>query len=567
MENAPLVPESDDSSEETSDKKKSRKSKSLGWLAVEPKAAERKPEPPQDKPERPLLKLVETEPTLDKQIEKVAAETEAAPETEAPLEAVGEQETPVVERQLVEAARVSETEPAEPAVEQFRELIVEEGQDSETAFQTVMAELGAEAEVTDDEVEPEAVEAAAPEFGHFEDGEGTIDLNAEAVPAAQEEPEAPTPPPTGGTGGGASVPPTARTGGPGGRPPFGPGSGSPGGPAGFNSLPATPVAATANSAPRRVEYYDQANPATMALFGGIIGYLIGRRRGRIKTEKKLLPIQKKLEKQVGNLQWELQQKEAKIRRAAAEQIAPVVVAERPTPVVEAVKAAEQPVERRRAPEAHKLHGGPAAPEQIGHMLIAAEAAPVGLRAEKASAEPVPTLKAAAEKVDQSKPERIATERRVETMNRTELLNLSEKIVVEGSSLRQIYETHLLGERGLRRLVAEHLQGGDLKKALRREIVEREIDFERDPMMRDRAVSDGNATATSGGSVALKQMIEQAVGGVSSDNEEAAFHKAKADYEIQQQAVAHKQRRLVDISLTAAITLLVAAIIVLYLMRG
>ena len=57
-------------------------------------------------------------------------------------------------------------------------------------------------------------------------------------------------------------------------------------------------------------------------------------------------------------------------------------------------------------------------------------------------------------------------------------------MIDGSSLRQIYETRLVGERGLRRLVAEHLRGGDLKRAFRREITEREIDFERDPAMRD-----------------------------------------------------------------------------------
>lgn len=52
------------------------------------------------------------------------------------------------------------------------------------------------------------------------------------------------------------------------------------------------------------------------LAGGLLGYLLGRRRGRIKTEKKLLPVQKKLETQVSDLQEKLLLKEGAIRRIA-----------------------------------------------------------------------------------------------------------------------------------------------------------------------------------------------------------------------------------------------------------
>ena len=65
-----------------------------------------------------------------------------------------------------------------------------------------------------------------------------------------------------------------------------------------------------------------------------------------------------------------------------------------------------------------------------------------------------------------------------------LLELGADIEINGNSLRHAYESHLIGEGGLRRLVAEHLQGGDLPKALRREITEHEMDFERDPKLRD-----------------------------------------------------------------------------------
>src|SRR5581483_10545439 len=60
---------------------------------------------------------------------------------------------------------------------------------------------------------------------------------------------------------------------------------------------------------------------------------------------------------------------------------------------------------------------------------------------------------------------------IETMNRAELLSLSETITIDGSSLRQIFETKLIGENGLRRLIREFALGGDLKSILRHEILE------------------------------------------------------------------------------------------------
>jgi hypothetical protein len=282
----------------------------------------------------------------------------------------------------------------------------------------------------------------------------------------------------------------------------------------------------------------------MAFGGAIIGYLIGRRRGRIKTEKKLLPIQKKLEKEVSNLQFELQEKEKKIRRVAAAKV------ERGGPAVlekiQQLKPERRVEERRRAPEAQHLHV-PTQREHLGQVVVSAESRP---------ARPP-------EKAVETKSEKPLTDKRIETLNRAELLALSEKIVVEGSTLRNIYETHLIGERGLRRLVAEHLRGGDLAKALKVEITEREIDFERDPVLRDMAptIGGGGGTAVAG-KAALDQMLEKASQNIAASSEEAAFYKARAAFETQQFRQQQKQRRAVDAALVTTIVVLLSVVVYL-----
>lgn len=214
----------------------------------------------------------------------------------------------------------------------------------------------------------------------------------------------------------------------------------------------------------------------------------------------------------------------------------------------ATKSAESSLEsRQRAPEAHQLHGAQK-PEHIGHVLMTAESQPER-RAEQLK---LPDYKS------------------IETLNRPELLELSEAIVIDGSSLRQIYETHLIGERGLRRLIAEHMHGGDLKRVLRQEITEREIDFERDPAMRDIGSISVSSTVSSlnASQPALDQLLERAAASLpaANANEGSAFYKARANYEAEQLKQQLRRRRLTDIGLTATVAVLIMASIIIYLVR-
>ena len=127
------------------------------------------------------------------------------------------------------------------------------------------------------------------------------------------------------------------------------------------------------------------------------------------------------------------------------------------------------------PERSRINlGKPERMEHIGKVIVAAEA-------------PLSTAKLSVrERV--IRPNNIRQYFRpeeVKTMRREDLLIVSEKIIVEGASLKDMYENSLFSERALRRLVSEYLKGNDIREQLRREIIEKEIDFERDPMLRDK----------------------------------------------------------------------------------
>lgn len=477
--------------------------------------------------------------------------------------------------------------------------------DTETGLEPEADTTGKPDELTEDETVPVGHTAETPPV---EATEAEPDDPATATTTAGTSGGAGTPPPstptgggghTGGAGGvpphGAPVPPFGPPHGPGGPGHFPPGGlGGPGG----SGIPAAALAPVAAANRLRPPEYQYANPAAAALLGGIVGYLIGRRRGRIKTEKKLLPVQKKLEKQVVDLEWDLRAKEAKIRKAAADQYwaahplmgegyhfnlkaknqapqaqfqaqeqmplqAQKLAEQKPT----AAKPEQLKVARRPAPEAHQLHGSQQAPEHLGHMLVAAEAVTAGRLAEQKAIE---SAERTVIKPEQSAPgtktqAELSPEKRVETLSRLELFSMSEKIVVDGTSLRQIYENHLIGERGLRRLVLEHLRGGDLKKVLRHEVVEREIDFERDPARRD--LAGQSPAAVGGGKAVLDNLLQKAELGIGDSDEEAAFLKARTHYEADQQEREKRQRHLIDLSLVGIIATLIIAVLYLYLSRN
>lgn len=421
------------------------------------------------------------------------------------------------------------------------------------------------------EVAPDEDDEANPTSSASSQAAGTSQGSTAVAPTLSPSPMPPYGPlpPFGGSPGGPS--------GPGGSG----GSGGPGGPghpnAGPNLYPAPVLSGNLNTPPS-TELYDSGNPVVMAL----VGYLIGRRRGRRKAEKRAakahVKYERKVKKQIENIDWQLKAKEQQVRKLAAEKarrdgplfVETLVVAKAAKSVEtkplgsEKIQPAaigkrpEQPkAERRAAPEASVLHGAKAH-EHIGHVLITAAEAP-------------PKINPAPELARAKQPEQVsrqATERQVETLSRAELLAISEKIIIDGSSLKQIYDTHLIGERGLRRLVAEHLHGGDVKKILRREIVEHEIDFERDPAVRDAAADAVSAplNTTATGKATLDKLVRQASVGFGDNNPAAAYYKARAAYEAQEQAEEKSRRRLVDVGLVAVITALTLAVVILFLTR-
>lgn len=163
-----------------------------------------------------------------------------------------------------------------------------------------------------------------------------------------------------------------------------------------------------------------------------------------------------------------------------------------------------------------------------------------------------------------KPSRPNTAKNPMTMSRAELMQLSETIMIDGSSLRQIYETHLIGERGLRNILAEAMKGGDLRKALKTEVIEREMDFERDPALRSvlPAQIEGSASNEQ-----LEDLLNKAAKSVDQSSEEAAFFRAQAKYHASKGVNSTKQRRKIDFAIGAVIASLLFIILILFLMRS
>ncbi len=190
-------------------------------------------------------------------------------------------------------------------------------------------------------------------------------------------------------------------------------------------------------------------------------------------------------------------------------------------------------------EANQLHGKELSPESIGQVLVAAD-------------------------IDAERPDKRS--KNAATMSRSELLDLSEEINIDNTTLRHIYDTHLIGENGLRRLIHEHARGGNLRETLRHEILEHETDFERDPQLRHRLLqTDGQAKNLSLKDLLAKAGIVETEGAASRQTIETKppASPEHLEHHLQQQA---SQRRLLDFAFIGIILILLILVILLAMSR-
>lgn len=230
-------------------------------------------------------------------------------------------------------------------------------------------------------------------------------------------------------------------------------------------------------------YFERRAQQRGLLVGGIVGYLIGRRRGRIKTEKRMARVQQKLEKQVVEVQEQVVRKEAELERTVNSH-------RRETYATERAYRAEQLNEAR--------HRAASQEAQIGSPQTVVEyAAATTAVAAKPSIERQGRVSASAHGIAAERALTINTA--VAEMSRQELLNESANIRVGESNLRRVYDARLVDESGLRRLVQEYKAGHDMRRVLAREFLIKELRFERDPQLRQAVLNDPAGMKGSGAS--------------------------------------------------------------------
>lgn len=288
----------------------------------------------------------------------------------------------------------------------------------------------------------------------------------------------------GGAGGGVG----------GGVPPFG--AGGPGGGFGASRTPGVVI-------PSPDVMTGREHVGRYVLIGGIVGYLIGRRRGRIKTEKKLLPIQDKLEKQVTDLQQKIANREEKIRQVMREQIVTrPAVSERLVGRMQELQ--ELKAAKKSSTEAVPEQSGQPRkhPEQIGKFAMFGERP---LRAE-----------------EHRNPERTKP---VELMTVPELLVIAEKLKIEDSTVGRLFETNRLSDEGLRGAVRAYLNGERYDRILKENLTspEKHLDYETDPLNRPQnnlpQVDSGNVNQPAS---QLEQLISNASRNIHTSSSLEAF---------------------------------------------
>jgi hypothetical protein len=336
-------------------------------------------------------------------------------------------------------------------------------------------------------------------------------------------------------------------------------------PGGPNWLPnAANTAATVAAAHNNLAAERRATARGLVVGGAaglFVGYLIGRRRGRIKTEKKLLPVQKKLEAQVTTIQAQVAEKETAIRKLAREHAEEVKILQAPKPAEQQAQTLRQEAPRTsqaERPAEQAKETIPAPPVNRSEHL--------GLATLKALEVPVAAVTPRAEQIkpttiEQAKAAKIP----VETLPLKDVVAVAETIPAGATTLNRVYETNLISERGLRRVVAEARRGGNVARVLQEELLIKELSYERDPRMRDRQLKALQSAGFAG--VAAQAALSNQIGANGQTDATPADNDAtKAFNPSQQTSQKRPTPHPLVVANVAALVVLAILVVVLILMR-
>lgn len=274
----------------------------------------------------------------------------------------------------------------------------------------------------------------------------------------------------------------------------------------------------------------------------LAGHVAGQRHRSNKSHESTSSKRKNIEQRVVEMEADLKEQEDSIQKRSLEKR----VRDRITSPKERIQPGRQ--------ESRLGLNKPEKAEHIGKMLVDSERA---IKDEKRLEKERRVDTKERRKIRPFYPED------VRTMRREDLVRISARIRVGGASLKNMFENHLFGEGALRRLVEAHLKGQELTPLLRREILEKQLDYERDPLLRDRDRRSKDISAS-----LLERMVSDDTSEIVQPNKNAGELPRPAAASSPQKEVPHQVMDfgLMGVSISVIIVLLIGLIIYLIFRR-